>query len=59
MYHVASEFLPHNISAQKKLKGFIASHLLTTFRDNRELFNKRIVLSQKLMELAFHVYGKN
>ncbi|MCJ7728520.1 MAG: HsdR family type I site-specific deoxyribonuclease [Sedimentisphaerales bacterium] len=49
----------HNISAQKKLKGFIASHLLTTFRDNRELFNKRIVLSQKLMELAFHVYGKN
>jgi type I restriction enzyme R subunit len=46
-----------NISAQKKLRGFIASHLLTAFRDNNAIFKKRIALSQKITELAYHIYG--
>lgn len=49
----------NNIPAQKKLKGFIASHLLTAFKDNSEIFKNRISISQKIMELAFHLYGRN
>jgi len=48
----------NNVSAQKRLKGYITSHLLTAFKTN-ELFKKRIVLSQKIIELAFHLYGTN
>lgn len=46
-----------NHTAQKKLKGYIASHLLTAFKDNRNIFKNRAVLSQKIMELAFHLHG--
>ncbi len=49
----------NNIPAQKRLRGFIASHLLTEFKNIPALFNKRIILSQKISELAFHLYGKN
>lgn len=49
----------NNISAQKRLRGYISSHLLTEFRNNPTLFNKRIALSQKISELAFHLYGQN
>lgn len=49
----------NNIPAQKRLKGFIASHLLTAFKDNSEIFKNRISISQKIMELAFHLYGRN
>lgn len=45
----------NNITAQKKLKSFIISHLLTVFRQDKELFEKRKVIAQKLVELAFHL----
>ena len=45
-----------NYSAQKKLKGYIASHLLTAFKDNRTIFKNRAMLSQKILELAFHLH---
>jgi len=43
----------NNITAQQKLKTYIASHLLKTFRSN-EIFNKRASVSQRIMELAYH-----
>lgn len=46
-----------NIGSQKKLKTFIAFNLLTAFQGNREIASKKSELSQKLMELAFHLYG--
>lgn len=49
----------NNVPAQKRLRGYISSHLLTEFKNSPTLFNKRIVLSQKISELAFHLYGKN
>lgn len=49
----------NNVPAQRRLRGYIASHLLTNFRDNPAIFNKRIALSQKISELAFHLYGTN
>jgi len=49
----------NKIPAQKRLKGYIASHLLTAFKNNPVLFGKRIALSQKITELAFHIYGQN
>lgn len=49
----------NNISAQKKLRNYISSHLLTEFRNSPTLFNKRITLSQKISELAFHLYGQH
>lgn len=48
----------NNIPAQKRLRSFIASHLLTEFRNNKQIFNKRIVISHKILELAFHLYGQ-
>jgi len=45
-----------NYTAQKKLKGYIASHLLTAFKDNRNIFKNRAMISQKIMELAFHLH---
>jgi len=47
----------NNIPAQRRLKGFISSHLLTAFKTNETMFNKRILLSQKIAELAYHLYG--
>lgn len=47
----------NKLPAQKRLKGHIVSHLLTAFRDNAALFGKRMALGQKIMELAFHLYG--
>ena len=45
----------NNIPAQRKLKGFIASHLLTAFNANSDIFNNRTSISQKVLELAFHI----
>lgn len=45
-----------NYTAQKKLKGYIASHLLTAFRDNRNIFKSRAMLGQKILELSFHLH---
>ena len=45
----------NNLPAQKRLKGFIASHLLTEFKDSGAIFTKRTALAQKIMELAFHL----
>jgi len=47
----------NNVPAQRRLKGFIASHLLTEFKSNETMFNKRLILSQKITELAYHIYG--
>jgi type I restriction enzyme R subunit len=47
-----------NYTAQKRLKSYIISHLLTAFRNNREVANKRNLLAQKLIELAFHLRDK-
>ena len=47
----------NKIPAQKRLKGHIVSHLLTAFKDNSALFGKRMALGQKIMELAYHIYG--
>lgn len=49
----------NNVPAQKRLRGYISSHLLTEFRNSPTLFNKRLIISQKISELAFHLYGKN
>lgn len=54
----------NNLPAQKRLKGFIASHLLTEFKGNSGIFNKRTAIAQRIMELAFHIserlgYGKS
>jgi type I restriction enzyme R subunit len=38
----------NNVSAQRRLKGYIASHLLTEFKANETMFNKRLILSQKI-----------
>lgn len=47
----------NNVPAQRRLKGFIASHLLTEFKSNETMFSKRLILSQKITELAYHIYG--
>lgn len=47
-----------NYTAQKRLKSYIISHLLTAFRNNKEVANKRNLLAQKLLELAFHLRDK-
>lgn len=49
----------NNVNAQKRLKGYISSHLLTVFKNNPAFFGKQISLGQKITELAFHIYGKN
>jgi type I restriction enzyme R subunit len=47
----------NNLSAQKKLKSFIASHLLTVFKNNKKMFENRAALAQKILELAFHLHA--
>lgn len=48
-----------NYTKQKRLKSYIISHiLLPRSRDMRLLFKKRNEIVQKLLELAYHVYGK-
>lgn len=45
----------NNITAQKKLKTYIVSHLLTAFKQDRQIFTARNVIAQKILELAFHL----
>ncbi|RCK75113.1 MAG: Type I restriction-modification system, restriction subunit R [Ignavibacteriae bacterium] len=45
-----------NYTKQKKLKSFIISHLLKQPR-NVDLLNKRNEIAQRLLELAYHIYG--
>ncbi|MEI6056845.1 MAG: HsdR family type I site-specific deoxyribonuclease [Lentisphaerota bacterium] len=45
-----------NQNKQKQLRTYIASHLLTVF--NTRAMPKRKELSQKLLELTYHIYGK-
>ena len=49
----------NNLPAQKKLKGYIASHLLTVFKNDKKIFANRAVLAQKILELAFHLSAIN
>lgn len=49
----------NNLSAQKKLKSFIASHLLTVFKNDKKMFANRAVLAQKILELASHLSAEN
>lgn len=46
----------NNHTKQKQLRSYIASHLLTVF--NTKAMPKRKELSQKLLELTYHIYGK-
>ena len=46
----------NNHTKQKQLRTFIASHLLTVFR--QKAMPKRKELSQKLLELSYHIYGR-
>ena len=48
----------NNLSAQKKLRGYISSHLLRKFIGNKAVFKSRDTLSQKILELAFHLRNK-
>ncbi|ADO44426.1 type I site-specific deoxyribonuclease, HsdR family [Hydrogenobacter thermophilus TK-6] len=45
-----------NYTKQKELIGEIISHLLKQGRDNN-IFNKRNEIAQRLLELAYHIYG--
>lgn len=47
-----------NYTAQKRLKSYIISHiLLPRTKDSRSIFRKRNEIAQKLLELAYHIYG--
>ena len=48
-----------NYTKQKRLKSYIISNiLLPKSRINRRIFGRRNEIAQKLMELAYHIYGK-
>jgi type I restriction enzyme R subunit len=48
-----------NYTKQKRLKSYIISHiLLPKSKENKHIFKKRNEIVQKLMELAYHVYGE-
>jgi|GEM_PF-1897374 type I restriction enzyme R subunit len=47
----------NNVTTQKKLKSWISSHLLTEFKNNRTIFSRRVIISQRIMELAYHIHG--
>lgn len=49
----------NNANAQKKLKSYISSHLLTVFKNQPAFFGKQTAISQRIIELAFHIYGPN
>jgi len=44
-----------NYPAQKRLKSFILTQLLTSFRDNPEFVRNRNQVAQKIIELAMHI----
>jgi len=44
-----------NFNAQKRLKSYILSHLLTAFKNNKKVLKNRNPLAQKIIELAFHL----
>lgn len=46
----------NNQTKQKQLRTHIASHLLSIFKTRA--MPKQKVLSQKLLELTYHIYGK-
>lgn len=48
----------NNINAQKRLKTFIISHILESFRGNKQIFTARNVIAQKILELSFHLNEK-
>ena len=45
-------------SKQKRLRSYIISHLLKKLEHNEKLFEKRNEIAQKLIELAYHIYGR-
>lgn len=48
-----------NYTAQKKLRSFIASHLLEAFKNNEKIrknMDIRNAITQKVMELSFHLH---
>lgn len=51
------DFWEKSIS-QKRLKNYIASHLLKTFKGNKQIFESRNSLAQQILELAFHLSKK-
>lgn len=47
-----------NETKQRRTRSFIISHLLKKSSKNNKIFEKRNEIAQKLMELAYHLYGK-
>lgn len=47
-----------SMPAQKKLKGYILSHLLTAFKKNKRLVKRRNALAQQILELAYNLSSK-
>ncbi|MFC1480549.1 type I restriction enzyme endonuclease domain-containing protein [Candidatus Omnitrophota bacterium] len=45
----------NNYTAQKKLKAYIISHLLTAFKGNKKIQSNKNALAQQILELAFHL----
>jgi len=45
-------------SKQKRVRSYIISHLLKKSKTDKILFEKRNEIAQKLMELAYHLYGR-
>jgi len=47
-----------NFPAQKRLKSFILTHLLMTFKDKPDFVRNRNQVAQKIIELAMHIRSK-
>ncbi len=47
-----------NYPAQKRLKSFILTHLLMTFKDKPDFVRNRNQVAQKIIELAMHIRSK-
>jgi len=47
-----------NYPSQKRLKSFILTHLLMTFKDKPDFVRNRNQVAQKIIELAMHIRSK-
>jgi type I restriction enzyme R subunit len=48
-----------NYTKQKQLRSWLISNILSWSSKNNVLYGKRNEIAQKLLELAYHIYGKN
>jgi type I restriction enzyme R subunit len=49
----------NNQPAQRRLKSHITSRLLEAFRGDNKVLANRNLLGQKILELAYHIYGNH